>query len=102
MIAARRTAVLALAGIRPPLAIALAGEVALGEFLVRPARRTGAAFAAGWSITPAAGIVVFVVIAGHDGVSLWNRVENAERLAEAVNRALIRAALSRKTGIHFC
>src|SRR6202040_3807496 len=42
-----------LGGVGPLLAVALAGEIALGEFLVGPACRAGAALAAGWPITPA-------------------------------------------------
>ena len=57
-------------GIGPLLATAFSGEIALGEFLVGPAGRTGAALAAGGPITPAArGSVVFIVIAGHE----WSR-----------------------------
>ena len=62
--------------IRPPLALGLAavalssevlaGKAALGEFLFRSPGGAGAALAAGRAIAPAAGIVVFVVIAGHE------------------------------------
>ncbi len=60
-----------LAGIGPALAVplvavAFAGKTALGEFLLRPARGAGTALAAGRAVTPAAGIVVFIVIAGHE------------------------------------
>ena len=58
-----------LAGIGTPLAIALsllAGKAALGEFLLGSPGGAGAALAAGGPITPAAGIVVFVVVAGHE------------------------------------
>jgi hypothetical protein len=48
-------------------AFGLAGKAALGEFLLRAARRSGTAFAAGRSITPAARrTAVFIVVAGHD------------------------------------
>src|SRR6185437_2549689 len=65
-IATRRTAILALPGIGPAFAaIALVGEAALGEFLFGPPRRPRAAFAAAARpITP--GIVVFIVVAGHE------------------------------------
>jgi len=53
-----------------PVAFALSGKSALGELLLRPPRRPGAALAATLAaarpVTPAAGIVVFVVIAGHE------------------------------------
>ena len=62
---------LGLAGIGAPFAVALvalalAGETALGELLLGSPRDAGTALAAGRPITPAAGIVVFVVIAGHE------------------------------------
>src|SRR5262249_49310642 len=47
------------------LAITLV-EAALGEFLLRPPGSTGAALAPGGPVTPAAGIVVFVLVAGHE------------------------------------
>jgi hypothetical protein len=51
----------------PLVAIALAGKAALGEFLLWPPGDTGAALAAGGAITPAAvGVVVFIVVAGHE------------------------------------
>src|ERR1700722_4487124 len=56
-----------LAGIGAPFAVVtFAGKAALGEFLVGTAGGAGAALAAGGPITPAAGIVVFIVIAGHE------------------------------------
>jgi hypothetical protein len=58
-------AVIAAAGIGTLAALALA-ECALGEFLIRPSRRAGATLAAEGTVTPAAGIVVFVVVAGHE------------------------------------
>jgi hypothetical protein len=58
---------IALARIGAALAIAFAGKAALGEFLLRPPCRTGAALAARGSIPPAARRgVVFIVIAGHE------------------------------------
>ena len=68
---AERFCAVGLPGIGTPLAVALvtvalAGKPALGEFLLRPPRRSRAALAAGGPIAPAAGIVVFVVIAGHE------------------------------------
>ena len=76
--AARRIAVLA-AAVRTLLAVALAGKVlaakaALGKLLVRSAGGAGAALATAGPasaapagpITPAAGIVVFVAVAGHE------------------------------------
>src|SRR5258705_357425 len=66
-----RSRALRLAGIRPPLAIAVAAlalaKPALGEFLLRPARSAGTALAPGRTVTPAAGIIVFVVVPGHEG-----------------------------------
>jgi tRNA(adenine34) deaminase len=62
--AARRTAV-AVAAIGPLAALALA-KPALGELLLRSAGGAGTALAAGRTVTPAAGIVVFVVVAGHE------------------------------------
>ena len=44
----------------------LAAKAALGEFLLRTPRRPGTALATGGAITPAAGIVVFIVVAGHE------------------------------------
>jgi len=54
------------AGIGALLALALAGETALGEFLLRPPRYPGTALAGRGPIAPAAAIVVFIVIAGHE------------------------------------
>src|SRR5258708_30182616 len=62
---AKRLGVIAPAGIRAFFALTLAGKTAFGEFLFRSPRSAGAALAAGRPIAPAAGIVVFVVIAGH-------------------------------------
>jgi hypothetical protein len=82
-IAARSVAVVA-ATRRAPLAkgalvaIALSGkilgpEAALGKLLLRSPRGAGAAFvaslAAARPVTPAAGVVVFVVVAGHEGLT---------------------------------
>ena len=74
---AERLGALGFPGIGTPLAVAftLAGKPALGEFLLRPPRRPGAAFAtaalraalaAARPVAPAAGIVVFVAVAGHE------------------------------------
>jgi hypothetical protein len=65
VIAARR-AIVALSGIRAPLAFGLARKTALGEFLVRSSRNARAALAAGRTVAPAPGIVVFIVVAGHE------------------------------------
>jgi hypothetical protein len=65
--AARRT-VIAVAGIRALFALALA-KSPLGKLLLRPASGAGAALAAKWTVTPAAGIVVFVVVAGHESLT---------------------------------
>ena len=51
------------------VAVAFAGKAALGEFLLRSTRCAGAALAAGRAVTPAAGIVVFIIIAGHECLS---------------------------------
>ena len=48
------------------LAVALA-KPALGELLLGPAGGARPAFAARGTVTPAAGIVVFVSVAGHEG-----------------------------------
>jgi hypothetical protein len=48
------------------VAIALPGKSALGEFLLRAPGGPGTALAARRAITPAAGIVVFIVVAGHE------------------------------------
>ena len=61
-----RWTVFAVAGIRAPLAVAFGFKSPLGEFLLRPAGGAGAAFSARRAITPAAGIVVFVIVAGHE------------------------------------
>jgi hypothetical protein len=63
-----------------PLAVALvtvtlSPKAALGEFLLRPPRRPGAALAAGRAITPAAGIVVFIAVAGHERSQLSVRMK---------------------------
>jgi hypothetical protein len=65
---AERLCAVGLPGIGTPLAVAftLSGESALGELLLRPPRRPGAALAAARPVPPAAGIVVFVGIAGHE------------------------------------
>jgi len=73
--AARRTA-FAVAAIGPLGAVTLALEILapqpalakfLGEFLLRAPGAAGAALAASRPITPAAGIVVIIVVAGHEG-----------------------------------
>jgi len=61
-----RSLAVGLAGVRALLTLALAGKTALGEFLLRSPRGAGAPFTAGWTVAPAAGIVVFIVIAGHE------------------------------------
>ena len=63
---AKRPRTVGLSGIGTPLAVVLPSKPALGELLFRPPRRPGAAFTAERPVTPAAGIVVFVVIAGHE------------------------------------
>ena len=63
---AARRAIVALSGIRAPFTVSLAAEAALGEFLLRPPRNTRAALATGRAVAPAAGIVVFIVVAGHE------------------------------------
>ena len=45
------------------------GKVAFGELLVRSPGNTGTAFAAGPTVRSAPGIVVFVVVAGHEGLA---------------------------------
>jgi hypothetical protein len=55
-----------LAGMGALFAIAFARKAALGEFLLGPAGGAGAPLAAEGTIVPAAGMVVFVVIAGHE------------------------------------
>jgi hypothetical protein len=54
------------AGIGAFFPLALAGKTALGEFLLRTPGRPGTALAGRGPIAPAAAIVVFVVIAGHE------------------------------------
>jgi hypothetical protein len=61
-----RLAALGPGGIGALLALGAAGKTALGEFLLGAPGRAGAALAAGGPVTPAAGIVVFVVVAGHE------------------------------------
>jgi hypothetical protein len=65
VLAARRT-ILAGARIRAPFAVRFAGKPALGEFLLRPPRNARAALAAGRTVAPAPGIVVFIAVAGHE------------------------------------
>jgi hypothetical protein len=66
-ILAARWAIVALSSIGASLAFRLRRKTALGEFLLRPPRNARTAFAAGWTVAPAPGIVVFIVVAGHEG-----------------------------------
>jgi hypothetical protein len=68
-------------------------EAALGELLVRPPRFAGTALAAIGTVTPAAGIIVSVVIAGHE------RARSRGQMAMGAPQA---APNSRKTGLDFC
>jgi hypothetical protein len=65
IVAARRT-IIAVCAKRTLAALTLA-KTPLGELLFRPPGSAGAAFASGGPVTPAAGIVVFVFVAGHEG-----------------------------------
>lgn len=65
LLAAAEGAAFAVAAGRAAIAIALALEAALGEFLLGAARLAGTALGRA-SITPAAGIVVFVAVARHE------------------------------------
>jgi hypothetical protein len=65
----------AFAGVRALFALGLAGETALGEFFLRPAGRAGAPLAAEGTVAPAAGIVVFVVIARHEWSLGWQSAD---------------------------
>jgi hypothetical protein len=81
-----------------PVATSLAieffrAEAALGELLVRPARFTGAALATIGTVTPAPGIIVSVVVAGHE------RARSRDQMAMGAPQA---APNSRKTGLDFC
>jgi hypothetical protein len=58
---------LGFAGIGALLALGVARESALGEFLLRAPSYPGAALAGRRPIAPAAAIVVFVIVAGHEG-----------------------------------
>jgi hypothetical protein len=53
-------------GVGAPLAVTLAATFAFTELLVGTALGARSALAARGAITPAAGIVVFVVVAGHE------------------------------------
>ena len=64
MVAARRT-IIAVCAKRTLAALALP-KTALGELLLGPPCSAGAALAPGGPVTPAAGIVVFVFVAGHE------------------------------------
>jgi hypothetical protein len=69
LVAAAERTILTVAAERP--LVALAREAALFELLRKPLLpipRGGTTLAARWSITPAAGSVVFVVVAGHEGL----------------------------------
>jgi hypothetical protein len=68
-------------------------EAALGELLVRPPRLAGTALAAVGTVAPAAGIIVSVVIAGHE------RARSRDQMAMGAPQA---APNSRKTGLDFC
>jgi hypothetical protein len=63
--AARRT-ILAFSRIRPPLALRLARKTAFGELLPRAPRNPRAALAAGRAVASAPGVVVFIIVAGHE------------------------------------
>jgi len=65
----------------------LRAEAALGEFLVRPARFAGAALPAIGTVTPAAGIIVFVVVAGHERSHLKGRTTAAPALCSGAGHA---------------
>jgi hypothetical protein len=76
VIAAARRAAFAVDAIWPLVAAALALKILasrpalakfLGEFLLGPPGTAGAALATSRPITPAAGIIVFIVVAGHEG-----------------------------------
>src|SRR3954451_5978288 len=53
-------------GIGTLVAVSLAGKTALGEFLLRTSRCPGATLASRGPIAPAAGLIVLVVVAGHE------------------------------------
>jgi len=53
-------------GIGTLVAVTLAGKTALGEFLLRTSRCPGATLASRGPIAPAAGLIVLVVVAGHE------------------------------------
>jgi hypothetical protein len=65
VVAARRT-IVAVASVGAPFALSLGGEAALGEFLLRPPGNARAAFAARGTVAPTPGVVVFIVVAGHE------------------------------------
>jgi hypothetical protein len=67
VVAAAWRTVIAAAGIRALATLALA-EFALGELLLRPPRLARAALAAERAVAPPAGSVVFIVVAGHEGL----------------------------------
>jgi hypothetical protein len=67
VVAAAWRTVIAAAGIRALAALALA-EFALGELLLRPPRLARSALATERAVAPPAGSVVFIVVAGHEGL----------------------------------
>jgi hypothetical protein len=73
---------------------ALAGKAALGELLLGPPRCAGTALATRRTVTPAAGIVVFIVVAGHEGSHFGCKWQSCALFH--------RGAFSRKIGIHVC
>jgi hypothetical protein len=66
ILAARRT-IITFACIWTPFALRLPLKTALGKFLVRAPRNARTALAAGRPVASAPGIVVFIVVAGHEG-----------------------------------
>jgi hypothetical protein len=106
-----RTAIFAMAGarlvkcrIRFPGAGFFAaglGKAPLFEFLLSARAVAGAAFAATWTVRPSAGIIVFVVIAGHERAHFGYRTNGKWiwLVARSLNES--RRILS-QNGIHFC
>jgi hypothetical protein len=77
------------------VAITLSGkilgrEAALGKLLLRSPRGAGAALVASGPVTPAAGVVVFVVVAGHEGLTegVKCKVQDEWRYARCQRRYL--------------
>jgi hypothetical protein len=98
--AARRT-VIAVAGIRALATVAFeffrpkaARFEFSGELLLRPPRLARAALAARRTVAPAAGGVIFVIVAGHE--SLTSGLVKNSRARPLSGR------ISRKTGLDFC